>query len=72
LLAHGRWFFPGTSASSTTKAGRHNITEILLKGALKHNKTNKQTKSNGSDVGIGATLRQEDKDLIDVPICYYS
>ena len=22
-LAHGRWFFPGTPASSTTKTGRH-------------------------------------------------
>ena len=34
LLAHGRWFFPGTPASSTTKTGRHDITEILLKVAL--------------------------------------
>ena len=25
LLAHGRWFSPGTPASSTTKAGRHDI-----------------------------------------------
>jgi hypothetical protein len=25
LLAHGRWFSPGTSASSTTKTGRHDI-----------------------------------------------
>jgi hypothetical protein len=30
LLAHGRWFSPGTSASSTTKSGRHDIAEILL------------------------------------------
>jgi hypothetical protein len=29
LLAHGRWFSPGTPASSTTKAGRHDIAEIL-------------------------------------------
>jgi hypothetical protein len=34
LLAHGRWFFPGTAATSTTKTGRHNIAEILLKVAL--------------------------------------
>ena len=42
LLAHGRWFFPGTPASSTTKTGRHDITEILLKVALniKHKKIN--------------------------------
>ena len=36
LLAHDRWFSPGTPASSTTKAGRHEIAEILLKVALKH------------------------------------
>jgi hypothetical protein len=31
LLAHGRWFSPGTPASST---GCHDIAEILLKVAL--------------------------------------
>ena len=34
LLTHGRWFSPGTPASSTTKTGRHDIAEILLKVAL--------------------------------------
>ena len=34
LLAHGRWFSPGTPASYITKIGRHNIAEILLKVAL--------------------------------------
>ena len=34
LLAHGRWFSPGTPVSSTTKTGRHGIAEILLKVAL--------------------------------------
>jgi hypothetical protein len=34
LLAHVRWFSPGTPASSTTKIGRHDIAEILLKVAL--------------------------------------
>jgi hypothetical protein len=34
LLAHGRLFSPGTPASSTTKTGRHDIAEILLKVAL--------------------------------------
>jgi hypothetical protein len=29
LLAHGRWFPPGTPASSTTKNGHHDIAEIL-------------------------------------------
>jgi len=33
-------FSPGTSASSTTKTGRHDIVEILLKVALKHQKSN--------------------------------
>ena len=36
LLTHGRWFFP---ASSTTKTGRHDIAEILLKVTLKHQKS---------------------------------
>jgi len=31
MLAHGRWFSP---VSSTTKTGRHDIAEILLKVAL--------------------------------------
>jgi hypothetical protein len=34
LLAHGWWFSLGTTASSTTKTGRHDIAEILLKVAL--------------------------------------
>ena len=34
LIAHGRWFSPGTPASSTTKTCRHDIAEILLKVAL--------------------------------------
>jgi hypothetical protein len=37
LLAHGRWFSPGTLASSTTTTGRHDIAEILLKMALSTN-----------------------------------
>jgi hypothetical protein len=40
LLAHGRWFSPGILASSTTKTGRHDIAEILLKVALKQNTSN--------------------------------
>jgi hypothetical protein len=34
LAAHGRWFSSGTPASSTSKTGRHDIAEILLKVAL--------------------------------------
>ena len=40
LLAHGRWFSPGTPASSTNETGRHDIAGILLKVALKHQKGN--------------------------------
>jgi hypothetical protein len=43
LLAHGRWFCQSTLASSTTKTGRHDIVEILLKMALS---TINQIKSN--------------------------
>ena len=34
LLAQGRWFSPGTPASSTTKTGRHDIAE----NGVKHQK----------------------------------
>jgi hypothetical protein len=34
LLAHDRWFSACTPTSSTTKTGRHDIAEILLKVAL--------------------------------------
>ena len=34
VLANGRWFSPGTPASSITNTGRHDIAEILLKVAL--------------------------------------
>jgi hypothetical protein len=43
LLAQGRWFSPGTPASSTTKTGRHDIAEILLKVALKKQKSINQS-----------------------------
>jgi hypothetical protein len=36
LFAHGRWFSP---ASSTTKTGRHDIAEILLKVVLNTKKS---------------------------------
>jgi hypothetical protein len=45
LLAHGRWFSPVTPASSTTKTGRHDIAEIMLKVALKHQKSIKINQS---------------------------
>jgi len=45
LLAHGRWFSPGTPASST-KTGRHDIAELLLKVALKHTQKSINRKNN--------------------------
>jgi hypothetical protein len=39
LVAYGRWFSQGTPGSFTTKTGRHDIAEILLKLALKHQKS---------------------------------
>ena len=43
LFAHGRWFSPSTPASSTTKTGRHDIAEMLLKVALSTKKSIKQS-----------------------------
>jgi hypothetical protein len=37
-FSHGRWFSPGTPASSTTKTSHHDMAEILLKVVLKHQK----------------------------------
>jgi hypothetical protein len=42
-LVHGQRFSPGTPDSSTTKTGRHDIAEILLKVAL--NTINQSIKS---------------------------
>ena len=39
LLAHGRWFSPGTPASSTTTTGHHAVPEILIKVALSTQKS---------------------------------
>ena len=50
LLAQGRWFSPGTPASWTTKTGRHEIAEILLKVALN---TKNKIKSITTLVAIG-------------------
>jgi hypothetical protein len=49
LLAHGRWFSPGTPACSTTKTDRHEIAEILLRVALN---TKNHIKSSAVDHGL--------------------
>jgi hypothetical protein len=56
LLAHGWWFSPGTLASSTTKTGRHDIAEILLKVALKHQKSINQSIYSNATVRLSFIL----------------
>jgi len=41
----GWWFSSSIQASAITKAGRHDIAEILLKVALKHQKKSNQTQT---------------------------
>jgi hypothetical protein len=36
LLAHGRWFSPGTPVSSITKTGRHDIPQPGIEYTLEH------------------------------------
>ena len=42
-LATGRWCCPGPPVSSINKIDRHDISEILLKVALKHHQANNRT-----------------------------
>jgi hypothetical protein len=60
LLAHCRWLSPGTPASSTTKTGRHDIAVILLKVALKHQKSINQSieLSRGVEIPLTGLTRQ--------------
>ena len=46
LFAHGRWFSPGTPASSTTKTGCHDIAE----SGIKHNQNQNQIHGNSGRV----------------------
>jgi hypothetical protein len=53
LLFHGRWFSLGTPSSSTAKAGRHDIAEILLKVALStKNQSINQSRKFTTDIKI--------------------
>ena len=45
LLVHGRWFSPGTLASSTTKTGRHIYSWNIAESGVKTPKINQQSKS---------------------------
>jgi hypothetical protein len=57
LLAHCWWFSPGTPASSTTKTGRHDIAEILLKVA----KTPKIKSNQNQILMLGGFFSSENK-----------
>jgi hypothetical protein len=61
LLVHGRWFSPGTPASSATKTDRHDLAEILLKVALN---TKNQIKSIQLDSGREQLLQYLKADKI--------
>jgi hypothetical protein len=75
LLAHGRWFSPGTPASSTTQTGRHDIAEILLKVALKPQKSNQitilHTQASCLEMGraIHSTLNHPQALFVDNDMC---
>ena len=58
LLGNGRWFSPGTPASST-KTGHHDIAEILLKVALKHqtSKSNHDSEVETTDMYTGQNIQ---------------
>ena len=58
LLVHDRWFSP---TSSTTKTGRHDIAGILLRVALKHQKSINQ--SSQSSKHILASMIYFDSDM---------
>jgi hypothetical protein len=61
LLAQGRWFSPDTPAFSTTKTGRHDIAEILLKVALNTKKI---------QIQINSTFEQSVKHMPSLPFSF--
>jgi hypothetical protein len=69
LLAHGRWFSP---ASFTTKTGRHDIAEILLKVALKHQKIKSNRRGARATANRAHALRRHCLGIgVRVPIALY-
>ena len=67
LLARGRWFSPGTPASSTTKTGRHDIAEILLKVVL--NTKNQSNQSIFIFKYVGDSQSLFSKDIYSIFVC---
>jgi hypothetical protein len=64
LLAHGRWFSPGTPAYSTTKTGSNDIAEILLKVALNLNTINQSLKEYLFTIKRGTNYNKADNHVI--------
>jgi hypothetical protein len=63
-FAHGQWFSLGTPASSTTKTGRHDIAEILLKVALNTINQINQIKLFTFTGGTGYIVMNQNHDLM--------
>jgi hypothetical protein len=57
LLAHDRWFSPGTPASSTSKTVRHDVAEILLKVVL-NTKFQIQIQNNGDEAANNSVITE--------------
>jgi hypothetical protein len=53
LLAHGRWFTPGTLVSSSTKTSRHDI----VKSGVKHQKYKKKQSRKSFGFSFCTTLK---------------
>ena len=62
LFVHGRWFSPGTPASSTSKTGRHDIAEILQKVELNTKKSNETTYCMCNLISVLAVVFRPDGD----------
>jgi hypothetical protein len=74
LLAHGRWFSPGTPASPTIKPGQHDIAEILLKVALntKYQSIISWTSAMYSRLPFICTLISDINDVLNIVIYVYT
>ena len=76
LLVHGRWFFPAIPAFSTTKTGRHDIAEILLKVALNtKNQPNRKKciaqQFHMNNIFLGLVVYGTSRGNISIPFSFY-
>ena len=69
LLAHNRWFYPGTPASSTTKTARHDwYSWNIAESVAKHNKSNHTIPHVGITISLVSVFAEEG--FLHVLICY--